>query len=175
MSLNNVTCGIDAPNLVNVIIEIPANGDPVKYEVAKESGVLEVDRFLSTPMHYPCNYGYVPQTLSEDGDPVDVLVVTPFPLVNGSVIKARPIGMLAMTDESGKDAKILAVPCDKLTDLYHDVHETHDLSKPLISKIEHFFENYKALEKNKWVKIDGWLSSIDAKKEIEKSITAYTK
>ena len=173
MSLSNVEAGNNAPDIVNVIIEIPANGDPVKYEVMKEAGVLKVDRFLSTPMHYPCNYGYVPRTLSEDNDPIDILVVTPFPLINGSVIEARPIGMLEMTDEAGKDTKIIAVPCKKLTTLYDDVEEYGDLPKVLLGSIEHFFQNYKSLEKDKWVKIDGWLPSVDAKREIAKAVAAY--
>lgn len=173
MSLSNVEAGNNVPDIVNVIIEIPANADPVKYEVMKEAGVLKVDRFLSTPMHYPCNYGYVPRTLSEDNDPIDILVVTPFPLINGSVIEARPIGMLEMTDEAGKDTKVIAVPCKKLTGLYDDVEEYSDLPKVLLNSIEHFFQNYKSLEKDKWVKIDGWLSSVDAKQEIEKAVAAY--
>jgi inorganic pyrophosphatase len=173
MSLNNVKAGNNAPDIVNVIIEIPAHGDPVKYEVMKEAGVLKVDRFLSTPMHYPCNYGYVPRTLSEDNDPIDILVVTPFPLVNGSVIEARPVGMLEMTDEAGKDTKIIAVPCKKLTPLYNHVEEYNDLPQALLDKVEHFFQNYKSLEKDKWVKIEKWLSAADAKHEITKAIAAY--
>jgi inorganic pyrophosphatase len=173
MSLNNVEAGNNAPDIVNVIIEIPAHGDPVKYEVMKESGVLKVDRFLSTPMHYPCNYGYIPRTLSEDNDPIDILVVTPFPLIHGSVIEARPVGMLEMTDEAGKDTKIIAVPCKNLTPLYDDIVEYSDLPKTLLDSVEHFFQNYKALEKNKWVKIDKWLSAADAKHEIEKAQAAY--
>ncbi len=122
MSLNRVDAGADVPNNVNVVIEIPMNGDPIKYEVDKETGALFVDRFMSTSMHYPCNYGYIPNTLSDDGDPVDVLVVTPFALVPGVVVRCRPLGMLKMTDEAGGDEKLLAVPIDKLTSIYRSVH-----------------------------------------------------
>lgn len=173
MSLNNVTAGNDLPNNVNVIIEISANSHPVKYEVMKDAGVLEVDRFLSTPMHYPCNYGYIPRTLCGDGDPVDVLVVTPFPLLSGSVIQCRPVGILSMTDEAGEDNKVIAVPVDKLSRLYHNVHETTDLPISLLDSIAHFFENYKALEKHKWVKVEKWLDSAAARQEIEMAAKAY--
>jgi inorganic pyrophosphatase len=118
MSLNKVSSGKDLPNDFNVIIEIPMNADPIKYEVDKESGAIFVDRFMGTAMHYPCNYGYVPNTLSLDGDPVDVLVITPFPLIPGVVVRCRPIGVLKMTDESGEDAKVLAVPVDKVLSIY---------------------------------------------------------
>lgn len=173
MSLNNVTAGENAPEAINVIIEISANSNPVKYEVMKDAGVLQVDRFLSTPMHYPCNYGYVPRTLCGDGDPVDVLVVTPFPLISGAVISCRPVGILSMTDEAGEDNKIIAVPVDKLSRLYHNVKEIDDLPIALLDSIAHFFENYKALEKNKWVKVEKWLKASDAKQEIISSIEAY--
>jgi inorganic pyrophosphatase len=174
MSLNNVTAGDNIPESINVIIEISANSNPVKYEVMKDAGVLQVDRFLSTPMHYPCNYGYVPRTLCGDGDPVDVLVVTPFPLLSGSVISCRPVGILSMTDESGEDNKIIAVPVDKLSRLYHNVKEIDDLPIALLDSISHFFENYKALEKNKWVKVEKWLDAAAAKKEIIDAVNAYT-
>ena len=122
MSLDRVPAGKDVPNDCNVIIEIPMRGDPIKYEVDKETGAVFVDRFMSTAMHYPCNYGYIPRTLSDDGDPCDVLVLSPMPLITGVVVRCRPIGMLKMDDEAGGDSKILAVPVDKLTDLYRDVH-----------------------------------------------------
>ena len=173
MSLNNVPAGEKAPEAVNVIIEISANSNPVKYEVMKEAGVLQVDRFLSTPMHYPCNYGYVPKTLCGDGDPVDVLVVTPFPLLSGSVISCRPLGILSMTDEAGVDNKVVAVPVDKLSRLYHDIREVNDLPLALLDSISHFFENYKALEKDKWVKVESWLDAKAAKNEISAAIAAY--
>ncbi len=160
MSLNAVPAGKKLPDEVNVIIEIPAHADPVKYEVDKDTGAIFVDRFMATCMHYPTNYGYVPNTLSEDGDPVDVLVITPFPLLAGSVIKCRPIGVLNMTDESGKDAKVLAVPIDKLSTLYREVFETSDVQPLLLKQIEHFFEHYKDLEAGKWVKIDGWADAV---------------
>jgi inorganic pyrophosphatase len=162
--------GKNPPSQIDVIIEIPAFSEPVKYEVDKDGGCLRVDRFMATCMQYPCNYGYVPDTLSEDDDPVDVLVVTPHPLRHGCVIAARPLGMLAMTDEKGPDAKILAVPDDKLCALYHDVKTLDDLPKLLLDQIEHFFTNYKALEKGKWVKVDGWRDLATAEQEIMDSI-----
>lgn len=168
-----ISPGSDIPNDVNVVIEIPAKSDPVKYEVDKDTGTLCVDRFLSTAMFYPCNYGYIPGTLSEDGDPVDILVVTPFPLLCGSIIRARPVGMLQMTDEHGPDAKILAVPIDKLSPLYHTVHSPEDLSLPLLNSIRHFFEHYKDLEEGKWVKVQGWLGRDAAKAEILASVERY--
>jgi inorganic pyrophosphatase len=173
MSLNDVPAGKNAPDEVNVIIEIPAHADPVKYEVDKDSGAIFVDRFMATCMHYPTNYGYVPNTLSEDGDPVDVLVPTPFPLIAGSVIKCRPIGVLKMTDESGTDAKILAVPVTKLSQLYKDVNECSDLPELLLNQIQHFFEHYKDLEAGKWVKVDGWASAQEAKDEIVASVKRH--
>jgi inorganic pyrophosphatase len=173
MSLNLVASGKNIPEEINVIIEIPAHADPVKYEVDKESGAMFVDRFMSTCMHYPCNYGYVPHTLSEDGDPVDVLVPTPFPLMGGSVIRCRPIGVLKMTDESGTDAKLIAVPVSKLTPIYKDVNEAKDLPELLLNQIEHFFEHYKDLEPGKWVKIEGWDNAEAAKQEIIDSVKRY--
>lgn len=173
MSFHNVTPGRDVPNDINVIIEIPAQSDPVKYEVDKESGALFVDRFMATAMFYPCNYGYVPSTLSEDGDPVDVLVVTPVPLISGSVIRCRPIGMLKMTDESGVDAKILAVPVDKLSSLYTKVQSPEDMPSLLLAQISHFFEHYKDLEPGKWVKVDGWVGAAEAKAEILASVERH--
>ncbi|MDO8954744.1 MAG: inorganic diphosphatase [Gammaproteobacteria bacterium] len=160
------SAGKDVPNDINVIIEIPALSEPVKYEMDKESHLLMVDRFMSTCMQYPANYGFVPNTLSDDGDPVDVLVVTPIPLRHGCMIRCRPIGMLKMTDEAGEDAKIIAVPHDKLTPMYRDVHEIADLPELLLKQIQHFFEHYKDLESGKWVKISGWADANAAKKEI---------
>ena len=157
MPLNLVTPGQDVPNNLNVIIEIPLRSDPVKYEVDKDTGAVFVDRFMGTAMHYPCNYGYVPHTLSEDGDPVDVLVATPYALISGSVIRCRPVGMLNMSDDAGPDAKILAVPLDALTDLYRDVSSFCDLPASMLAQIAHFFEHYKDLEVGKWVKVEGWL------------------
>jgi inorganic pyrophosphatase len=173
MSLKAIESGRDVPNSINVIIEIPMNGEPVKYEVDKATGALFVDRFMTTAMYYPANYGYIPQTLSEDGDPVDVLVLTPMPLVSGSVIRCRPIGMLKMTDEAGVDAKLLAVPLDKIAPMYQHVKTHEDVSRHTLDTIEHFFSHYKDLEKGKWVKVDGWEGPEVAKKEILASVERY--
>lgn len=173
MSLMKIKSGRDIPNEINVIIEIPMNSEPVKYEVDKDSGVLFVDRFLSTPMFYPVNYGYIPNTLSEDGDPVDVLVVTPVPLINGSVIRSRIVGMLKMTDESGIDAKLLAVPINKLTKIYESVRTYEDMPQHLLNSLEHFFNHYKDLEEGKWVKVDGWAGPEDAYREVIASIARF--
>jgi inorganic pyrophosphatase len=173
MNLDRVGPGKNVPEEINVIIEIPAHADPVKYEVDKETGAMFVDRFMNTAMHYPCNYGYVPHTLSEDGDPVDVLVVTPYPLISGSVITCRPVGVLKMTDESGADAKVLAVPTSKLCSLFKNAQAPQDVSPLLLDQIAHFFEHYKDLEPNKWVKVDGWEDAAAAHKEITDSITRY--
>ncbi|MGV7209933.1 inorganic diphosphatase [Oxalobacteraceae bacterium A2-2] len=175
MSLNKVPSGRDVPNDFNVIIEIPMNADPIKYEVDKDSGAIFVDRFMGTAMHYPCNYGYVPNTLSDDGDPVDVLVITPFPLIPGVVVRCRPIGVLKMTDESGEDAKVLAVPVDKVLSIYSHWQKPEDLNELRLRQIQHFFEHYKDLEKGKWVKIDGWYGVEDAKKEILNGVEQYNK
>ncbi len=175
MILDRVNSGNNVPNEVNVIIEIPSNSPPIKYEVDKETGAMFVDRFMNTAMHYPCNYGYVPGTLSEDGDPVDVLVVTPIPVNIGSVIPVRPLGMLRMTDEAGPDAKIIAVPIDKLSTLYRQMTSFRDLPKQLLDSISHFFDHYKDLEPNKWVNIDGWGDIDEAKQEIVDSIERYRK
>ena len=172
MSINDIPAGKNLPDEINVIIEIPANSDPVKYEVDKDTGALMVDRFMATAMFYPCNYGYIPNTLSEDGDPLDVLVPTPYPLINGAVIKCRPVGVLKMEDESGIDAKLIAVPVDKLSVIYRDVKEATDLPALLLQQIEHFFEHYKDLEKGKWVKVQGWADAAEAKAEIVKSVEA---
>jgi inorganic pyrophosphatase len=175
MSFDKVPAGKDLPNDSYVVIEIPANHTPIKYEVEKEADALFVDRFMATPMFYPANYGYIPQTLGEDGDPLDVLVVTPYPVVPGSVIRCRPIGVLNMTDEAGSDAKVLAVPHDKLTALYKHVQEPSDLPELLIKQIEHFFENYKDLEPGKWVKVDKWEGSEAARAAITKAAAAAGK
>lgn len=173
MGLENLQAGKQIPDDFNVVIEIPSHSDPIKYEVDKTSGMVMVDRFLGTSMFYPCDYGFIPHTLSEDGDPVDVLVATPFPLLPGSVVRCRPVGMLRMTDESGKDAKILAVPVDKLTPRYKHVQKPEDLGKHLIDNIEHFFQHYKDLEPGKWVKVDGWEGIESARKEILASVKRH--
>ncbi|TMG93927.1 MAG: inorganic diphosphatase [Betaproteobacteria bacterium] len=156
MNLDRVPAGNDVPDDCNVIIEIPMRGDPIKYEVDKETGAVFVDRFMSTAMHYPCNYGYIPDTISDDGDPVDVLVVSPFPLMPGVVVRCRPIGMLKMSDEAGGDHKLVAVPIDKLTPLYRQIETVRDLPELSLSQIAHFFGHYKDLEPGKWVKVLGW-------------------
>ena len=175
MSLDRVTSGRDAPNDLNVIIEIPMNADPIKYEVDEATGALFVDRFMATSMHYPCNYGYVPQTLADDGDPVDVLVITPVPLISGVVVTCRPLGVLQMQDEAGGDNKLLAVPIDKLSPLYRGVQAARDLPEITLAQISHFFEHYKDLERGKWVKVVGWVGPEEAKKEILAGIASYKK
>jgi len=169
MALKQVPAGKNLPDDFNVIIEIPLRGDPIKYEVDKETGAMFVDRFMNSAMHYPCNYGYIPDTLSDDGDPCDVLVVTGVPLITGSVVRCRPVGMLAMTDEAGADAKILAVPVDKLSSMYSNVETPHDLPEMLLNQITHFFEHYKDLEMGKWVKVEGWCDAAAAREEIMSS------
>ena len=173
MSYASIPAGKSLPEDIYVVIEIPANASPIKYEVDKDFDALMVDRFMATPMFYPANYGYINKTLADDGDPLDVLVVTPYPVVPGSVIRCRPVGMLNMSDESGRDEKLIAVPHDKLSSLYKDVKEYTDLPALLMQQIEHFFENYKDLEPGKWVKIDGWENSAAALKVIEKSVANY--
>jgi len=175
MNLDNLPLGEDVPRDINVVIEIPSHGSPVKYEVEKDSGTLMVDRFMGTAMFYPCNYGFLPHTLSEDGDPVDVLVVTPVPLISGSVIRCRPVGMLEMIDEAGEDHKVLAVPVSKLTKLYDDVLSPKDLHDDMLSQITHFFEQYKALETGKWVKVENWVGVDRAHEEILTSIERYNR
>jgi len=173
MNLDRVSSGADLPNEINVIIEIPSHSDPVKYEVDKETGAMFVDRFMGTAMHYPCNYGYVPHTLSKDGDPADVLVVTPVPLITGSVIACRPVGVLKMTDESGDDAKILAVPTTKLCRSYECVSELEDMPSVLVNQIAHFFEHYKDLDEGKWVRVEGWGNADEAKAELLASVEMF--
>ena len=175
MNLDRVTPGRDVPNDVNVIVEIPMNADPIKYEIDKATGALFVDRFMSTAMHYPCNYGYVPHTLSGDGDPVDVLVISPLPLISGVVVRCRPIGMLRMQDEAGDDSKVLAVPIEKLTSVYRQVKSPRDVPQAQLAAITHFFQHYKDLEKGKWVKVRGWVGAAEAKKEIINGIRRYMK
>jgi inorganic pyrophosphatase len=173
MNLDRVGSGRQLPDEINVIIEIPAHSDPVKYEVDKETGAMFVDRFMSTAMHYPCNYGYVPHTLSKDGDPADVLVITPVPLISGSVVQCRPVGVLKMTDESGDDAKILAVPISRLCSMYKKVESVSDLPEGLISTIAHFFEHYKDLDEGKWVRVGGWGGVDEARQELLDSVEMF--
>ncbi|MDR2016774.1 MAG: inorganic diphosphatase [Burkholderiales bacterium] len=173
MALARVPAGHDVPNDCNVIIEIPMRGDPIKYEVDKETGAVFVDRFMSTSMHYPCNYGYIPKTLSDDGDPCDVLVLSPVPLITGVVVRCRPIGMLRLDDEMGGDAKILAVPIDKLSSFYRNVHSPRDLPESQLQQISHFFEHYKDLEPGKWVRVGSWVEVEEAHKEILESVKRH--
>jgi len=173
MNLDKVTSGKHIPNEINVIIEIPAHSDPVKYELDKETGAMFVDRFMSTAMHYPCNYGYVPHTLSKDGDPVDVMVMSPHPLISGSVIRCRPVGILRMTDESGDDPKILGLPVDPLCKSYRSIASFRDLSPDLLHQIAHFFEHYKDLDEGKWVRVEGWGGIDEAREEILGGVQMY--
>ncbi|HEY4133804.1 MAG TPA: inorganic diphosphatase [Alphaproteobacteria bacterium] len=163
MDITKIPAGVNAPDDINAIIEIPQGGLPVKYELDKSSGALFVDRFLHTSMIYPANYGFVPHTLSEDGDPCDILVVSQTPVVPGAVIRCRPVGALLMTDEAGPDEKIIAVPVDKLHPFYRDVHSYDDLPEILRDQIAHFFQHYKDLEKGKWVTIVQWVGTEEAK------------
>ena len=175
MSLDNVTPGNKVPEAFNVIIEIPMNADPVKYEVDKATGAIFVDRFMSTSMHYPTNYGYVPKTISGDGDPVDVLVITPVPLIPGVVVPCRPIGILKMQDEAGEDGKVLAVPIDKKLSIYTQWQKPEDLKTLRLKTNAQYFEHYKDLEEGKWVKILGWEGPETAKQEILDGIANYQK
>ena len=173
MNLDRVGSGRDLPHDFNVIIEIPMNADPIKYEVDKATGALFVDRFMGTAMHYPCNYGYIPRTLSDDGDPVDVLVITPFPLVVGVVVRCRPLGVLKMVDEAGGDEKLLAVPIDKVLPWYKHWNKPDDINPERLSQIQHFFEHYKDLEQGKWVKIEGWGGPAQAAASIKAGVARY--
>jgi inorganic pyrophosphatase len=173
MSLHNVNPGADAPAEFNVIVEIPMNADPIKYEVDEESGALFVDRFMATSMHYPCNYGYIPKTLADDGDPVDVLVITPVPLIPGVVVTCRPLGVLRMEDEAGGDNKLLAVPTNKILSLYTQWQSHADLNPLRLKTIQHFFEHYKDLEPGKWVKVLGWDGPDAARAEVERGMAAW--
>jgi inorganic pyrophosphatase len=173
MSLQDVPVGNDVPDEVNVIIEIPMNSPAIKYEVDKASGAIFVDRMLKTAMHYPCNYGYIPHTLCGDGDPVDVLVVMPMPVQSGVVVRCRPVGLLRMEDESGDDAKVIAVPVEEITGLYRDVNGVQELDELLLMQIVHFFDHYKDLERNKWVRVDGWEDAASARQEILDSVERF--
>jgi len=175
MSLDRVSPGSNLPEAFNVIIEIPMNADPVKYEVDKESGAVFVDRFMLAAMHYPCNYGYIPQTIADDGDPLDALVITPFPVQVGCVIRCRAIGVLEMDDEAGGDAKLLALPVDKLYTPYRHIQRVEDLPQEDLARIQHFFEHYKDLEPGKWVKVKGWKDGDAAMQEIRAAVQRYTK
>lgn len=175
MRIDRIPVGNNPPEDVNAIIEVPVGGEPIKYEMEKESGAMFVDRFLYTPMRYPGNYGFVPHTLCGDGDPIDVVVVNQRPIVPGAVMNCRPIGVLVMEDESGQDEKIIAVPSAKLTRRYDSVKTVEDLPEITIKQIEHFFEHYKDLEPNKWVKITGIYGIEEAQRLITESIERYKK
>jgi inorganic pyrophosphatase len=170
MDLSRIPIGVKPPEEINAIIEIPQGGLPVKYEIDKSSGALFVDRFLHTAMHYPANYGFVPHTLSIDGDPCDVLVLSQTPVIPGAVIRCRPIGALMMTDEAGPDEKIIAVPVDELHPYYRGVRSYLDLPEILREQIAHFFQHYKDLEKGKWVTTAQWVGPEEAKTLIREGI-----
>ncbi len=173
MDISKIPVGKNAPWDVNVIIEVPMGSDPIKYEIDKEAGALYVDRFLHTAMHYPCNYGFIPHTLSGDGDPADVLVVGNTPLIPGCVLPVRPVGVFLMEDDGGQDEKILAVPVARVHPYYNDVKSYKDLPEILVQQIQHFFEHYKDLEKGKWVKVVGWKDADDAARLIEEAMERY--
>ncbi|NDB83594.1 MAG: inorganic diphosphatase [Alphaproteobacteria bacterium] len=170
MDISKISAGKNVPDEINVIVEIPMNSDPVKYEFDKESGAILVDRFMQVAMSYPCNYGFVPHTLGGDGDPIDVLVISLHPVVPSSIIRCRPIGVLMMEDESGEDEKILAVPVSKVDPSMDIIHSYEDLNPYLLKRIVHFFETYKDLEQGKWVKILGWDGAPKARELIVSSI-----
>ena len=170
MRVEAIAIGNNPPEDINVLVEVPIGGHPIKYELDKDSGTLVVDRFLYTPMTYPGNYGFVPHTLSEDGDPIDVLICNTRPLVPGCVINCRPIGVLVMEDNAGQDEKIIAVPSHKLTKRYDNINDYDDLPEITLNQIEHFFEHYKDLEPGKWVKISGWRNALEAKRLIVEAI-----
>ena len=175
MALDRVPAGRDVPNEINVVIEIPMNEEPVKYEVDKATGAIFVDRVLTTPMRYPCNYGYVPHTLGGDGDPLDVLVIMPVPLIPGAVIRCRPVGMLNMTDEAGEDMKLVAVPISKVFPAYREIESVRDLPELTLDRIAHFFAHYKDLEKGKWVKVLRWAEPGEAADLIRAGIERVAK
>jgi len=170
MNIDKIKIGDNPPYDVNVIIEIPIGGNPVKYELDKESGAMYVDRFLHTAMYYPCNYGFIPHTLSDDGDPTDAAVLGQIPVIPGVIIKSRPIGVLVMEDESGIDEKILCVPVDDLHPFYGDVGSYRDIRPIMLEQIQHFFEHYKDLEPGKWVKVQRWGEAEEAMELIRDAI-----
>ncbi|TPW27762.1 inorganic diphosphatase [Pararhizobium mangrovi] len=175
MNIDAIAIGKNPPDDLNVVVEVSIGGHPIKYEMDKEAGVLFVDRFLHTQMTYPGNYGFVPHTLSDDGDPIDVLICNTRPLIPGCVINVRPIGVLVMEDDGGKDEKVIAVPSTKLTKRYETVIEYDDLPKITLQQIEHFFQHYKDLEEGKWVKISGWEDAATARRMVIEAIERYDK
>ena len=175
MLIDAISIGRNPPKEVNVIVEVPVGGEPIKYEMDKKAGTLVVDRFLYTSMRYPGNYGFVPHTLSDDGDPIDVLIANQRGIVPGAVIAVRPVGVLKMQDEAGGDEKILAVPVPRLTRRYEKVHSYKDLPEITLQQIEHFFEHYKDLEPDKWVKVKGWGDAAEAEQMILDAIARHAK
>lgn len=173
MRIDAISTGKNPPHEVNVIVEVPVGGEPIKYEMDKEAGTLVVDRFLYTSMRYPGNYGFIPHTLSEDGDPCDVLIANQRGIVPGAIIAVRPVGVLLMTDEAGGDEKIIAVPVPKLTRRYEHVSNYTDLPPITLQQIEHFFVHYKDLETGKWVKVEGWGDAAAARAKIQEAIDRY--
>jgi len=173
MNLSAIAIGKNPPEDVNVIVEVAIGGEPIKYEMDKDAGTLVVDRFLYTPMRYPGNYGFVPHTLSEDGDPIDVLIANTRPIIPGAIINVRPVGVLKMQDEAGGDEKILAVPSPRLTRRYENVFNHTDLPAITLHQIQHFFEHYKDLEEGKWVKVLGWGDAAEARLLITEAIERY--
>ena len=170
MRLDAISIGKNPPHDINVIVEVAIGGEPIKYEMDKEAGTLVVDRFLYTPMRYPGNYGFVPHTLSDDGDPIDVLIANTRPIIPGAVINVRPVGVLKMEDDGGGDEKIIAVPSPKLTQRYAKINTYSDLPQITLDQIQHFFEHYKDLEPGKWVKIIGWGGAEEAQQLILEAI-----
>jgi inorganic pyrophosphatase len=170
MDLSKIAVGRNPPWDINVVIEVPLGGEPVKYELDKDSGAMFVDRFLHTAMRYPCNYGFIPHTLAADGDPVDVLVAGRVPVVPGAIVRARPIGVLIMEDEAGLDEKVLAVPVDDLHPYYAHVTSYRELPKILLDQIAHFFQHYKDLEPDKWVKIQRWGEADEACRVVQSCV-----
>ncbi len=172
MRIDAIEIGTNPPDDINVVVEVPYGGEPVKYEMDKDAGTMYVDRILYTSMRYPGNYGFVPHTLSDDGDPIDVLIANRRPLIPGCVINCRPLGILRMSDEAGEDEKLVAVPSPKISSMFEDVHSIEDLPQLLRNQIGHFFEHYKDLEQGKWVKVDRWEGAEAAKEAILKAIEA---
>ncbi len=173
MRLEALPIGKNPPHEVNVVVEVPVGGEPIKYEMHKESGAIMVDRFLYTAMRYPGNYGFIPHTLSDDGDPCDVIIANQRGLIPGAVIAVRPVGVLLMEDEAGGDEKIIAVPAPRLSRRYENVHEYTDLPEITRQQIQHFFEHYKDLETGKWVKVAGWGDAAEARRVINEGIARY--
>ena len=170
MNIDAIPTGKNPPDDFNVVIEVPLGGEPIKYELDKESGALFVDRFLYTPMRYPGNYGFIPHTLCGDGDPLDVLIMNSRPVVPGCVVRCRPFGVLVMEDDAGMDEKILAVPAPKLTAMYDKIHDIGDMQEIQVERVKHFFTHYKDLESEKWVRVGNWGDAQDARRIVSEAI-----